>query len=89
MKGLLIIVFTGLLSVSVMAQSDDNTKTTTDNTETVDFSVKKITGNKFINTKLTTIQPATKITNSELKQQPKNAIDDEKLKSSSKAVKED
>lgn len=91
MKNLFIIVCIAFLSVSVMAQSDTNTKTNTktNNEEVVEFFVKKVNKANFISMKMSTIEPATKIIKTEVKPRAKKAIDEGKQKSNSKAVKED
>ena len=84
MKSLSIIICVLLLSVSVMAQSD-NTETKTikkaNDTELVKLTIKKVNSNTLVNKKLTTIHPSTKINKTELKQLSEEVIDKEKLNS--------
>ncbi len=89
MRNLLILICAVLLSISVMAQTDSNTKSTkkTNEAKPVEFTIKKVKSNTLINKKLNTIHPSAKVVNSQLKQYPDKAIDDEQ--SNSKAVKKD
>lgn len=91
MKSLLVLAVAVLLSVSVIAQNDDDAKTIkkVNDPQPVEFTIKKANSNTFLDTKLTTIQPSTKIINSELKLQPAKAVDKEKLKIKSEAIKKD
>lgn len=91
MKSLLILVCGIFLSISVIAQSDSNTKTIkkANDAQPVEFTIKKVNSNTLINKRLTTIHPATKVANLKLEQHPAKAIDNEKLKLNSKAIKRD
>lgn len=91
MKCLLMLVLGVLLSITVMAQRNNNEKSIkkTNDAQPIELTIKKVNSNTLISKQLTTIHPATKIANSELKQLPAKAIDKEKLKLNSKAIKKE
>jgi len=90
MKNLLMFVCVLFLATSVMAQSSDNTKTIkkTNDTQPVEFTIKKANSDSFINTELHTIKPGTKIKiNDSAKKLHQDKIIDKKQKPN--AIKED
>lgn len=91
MKNLIMIVCVAFLSFSVMAQSNDNTKTDikVNDAENVEFTVKKAEGKSYLNTNLTTIKPAVKIITEAKQEAQKSVSDKEQLKINSKEIKED